>query len=119
MKDFLNRPKKLKRFSIEEDKVWQEHEKDTEDVVSGKRTPGSGSKAHSKGDVRSSEYLVECKSTERLSMSFKLAWLEKITSEAADAGKIPLVSVRFDQAVVASKDWVMIPVDFFEELTDN
>lgn len=120
MSDFFDKPSKRKKFTLaDEEEVWKKHEKDTEKDLKGKRTPGSGSRPHSKGDVSSDAYLTECKSTEKLSLSIKLAWLEKITREACNVGKIPLVSLRFDHAHFASKDWIMVPQEYFKELIED
>lgn len=52
--------------------------------MKGKQTANSGATALSKGDVRTENWLIECKTatTEKASFSIKKAWLEKNKEEA-------------------------------------
>ena len=52
--------------------------------IGGKQVANSGATAFSKGDVRTDEWLVECKTatTEKQSFSIKKAWLAKNREEA-------------------------------------
>lgn len=54
---------------------------------------GSGSKSFHKGDVLSDKFLVECKTTDKASMSVKLEWLVKILEEATDKGRIAALQI--------------------------
>lgn len=88
-------------------RVWVQETRVAADL-GGRRQPGSGSQWHSKGDVSTPTYLVECKQTDKGSYGLKLDTLRKIEREAAAAGKEPLFQVEFhgtgriDQYVVIS-----------------
>lgn len=58
-------------------------EKHVAKAVSGKQTANSGATMWSKGDVRNSLFLIECKTctTEKKSFSIKKEWLEKNEEE--------------------------------------
>ncbi len=76
----------------------------------GERQKGSGSQAFHKGDVKTTELLVESKRTEKDSLSVKKAWLIKISREAVGYNKIPALSLEFDTMPdMVAKDWVAIP----------
>lgn len=53
-------------------------------ALGGKRTANSGATKFSKGDVRTDEWLVECKTCEKAKASFsiKREWLDKNREEA-------------------------------------
>lgn len=61
----------------------------------GRRSPSSGANPFDKGDVRGDDYLAECKTTEAKSFSFKLATWDKAKDEAEQAGRTPVMFVRF------------------------
>ena len=68
-----------------------------------------------------SDYLVENKSTEHRSISLKLDWLDKISVEAREEGKVPALAIQFvDKAgnPVRRGRWVMIPEDEFAEMIE-
>jgi len=86
--------------------------------VSGNLKPASGALPGAKGDFELPEFLVECKSTENVSMSIKLSWLHKIMREACIVGKSPALEVMFVTANGTprqSGDWVMIPAQLWKE----
>ena len=64
-------------------------EKDVAKKVSGKQSTNSGATPFVKGDVNSSDFLIECKTkmTESDSISIKRGWLEKNEKEALFMGK--------------------------------
>lgn len=66
-------------------------------AVGGKRTANSGATAFSKGDVRTDNFLIECKTCEKekASFSIKKEWLEKNRDEAFAMGK-PYSALAFD-----------------------
>lgn len=53
-------------------------------VVGGRQTANSGATAFSKGDVSTSDWLIECKTStsEKASFSIKRDWLDKNKEEA-------------------------------------
>ena len=59
-------------------------EKAVAKAVGGKQVSNSGATAFSKGDVRTADWLIECKTctTEKKSFSIKKEWLEKNKEEA-------------------------------------
>lgn len=92
-------------------------EEQAAELVGGRRHSGSGSQVFRKSDASSRDYQVECKQTEKESISLKLSWLEKISREAEGMGKEPLLHIRFLEAEdYVGKDWVMIRSREFEEL---
>lgn len=86
------------------------HEELAAQMVGGKRHAGSGASVHCKSDASSDVWQIECKQTEKASMSIKVEWLEKIQHEASMKQKWPMMSLRFQE-----EDWVMIPKWVFEK----
>ena len=64
-------------------------EKKVAKVVGGKQTANSGATAFSKGDVRTDNFLIECKTamSPKSSFSIKKEWLNKNREEAFAMGK--------------------------------
>lgn len=58
-------------------------------TIGGKQTANSGATKWSKGDVRTDDFLIECKTCEKEKKSFsiKKEWLEKNKEEAFAMGK--------------------------------
>jgi hypothetical protein len=88
-------------------KQWKLKEKNDEKDFNGKRTPGSGSRWYSGGDVKTPTLLLEDKSTSKGSYAITLRRWEKIYTEALLSQRIPVVSIRFEkdgtELVVLSK----------------
>lgn len=87
--------------------------------IGARQTPGSGSGNH-KGDMLYGGWLVEAKATANLTAKLDLSWLVKIAQEALNAGKNPAVAVSFirpDGSARPRGDWVMMPLQTFQELT--
>ena len=102
-------------------KHGQKSERKTAKRLGGTTRPGSGAVAGAKGDILLSDYLVENKSTEHKSISLKLEWLDKISVEAREEGKVPALSIQFVDKQGNSKKrgrWVMIPESDFKEVTE-
>lgn len=59
-------------------------------VLGGKTTPNSGATPYIKGDVTSTDWLMECKTcmTSKSSFSIKKQWLTSLKEEAKQQGKI-------------------------------
>ena len=96
----------------------------------GKRVRGSGSSKFSKADIRDVscmnnngdvvDFLVECKQTDKASISIKLEWLKKITRQANAVEQEPAVAVEIkggSNDPLCERNWVMIPARVFEKLT--
>ena len=62
--------------------------------VGGSTCPGSGSSWSAKGDVKSKELLIECKRTDKDSLTLKASVLSKIQLEAIAEGKMAVLSVE-------------------------
>ena len=64
-------------------------EKQVAKAVGGKQTANSGATTFSKGDVRTDNWLIECKTatTAKASFSIKREWLSKNREEAFAMGK--------------------------------
>lgn len=78
--------------------------------VGGRTTPASGALPMAGGDVRSDAYLVENKRTDKLSMSLKREWLDKVKVQAAQKGIDPLIGIEFGDGVNFGGDrWVLMP----------
>jgi Holliday junction resolvase len=112
-------PKKSKPTlsGAKKEKTWETQEKRLAKRTNSRRVPGSGASVNAKGDVRGKDYLIEAKSTEKLSLSIKMKWLEKITKEAKEIARKPMLAITFkDMPLLVDKDWVMIPLSDFKEL---
>ena len=113
--NFLNGNPNAKR-----EKMSKRHERQVAKKMGGVETVGSGNKGM-KGDVWAGEegqrLMVENKATEKKSISIKLKWLEKLVKESFDAGRDPVLAIRFDAMRYGGrKDWAMVPLDRLEEL---
>lgn len=92
--------------------------------LSGKRVRGSGASKYSKGDVRGVsvgdiEFLVECKQTEKASISVTWKWLSKISNEAVGQQAEPALSIEMkggEDDPGVDRDWIMVPVRVFEQI---
>ncbi len=94
-------------------------EKRTAEEFEGRTTPMSGA-GNIKGDVTTEEFLIECKTTSKTQFPVKLAVLEKLTKEAMNARKIPLMQVDLDdESKGLNRSWVLIPKDEFLELVER
>jgi len=77
-----------------------------------KLTPASGALPGAKGDFRDGTYLVEAKSTVKDSISIKHAWLQKISQEAMNTNRVPLLHISFVVGSGQAKsegDWIAVP----------
>jgi len=61
----------------------------------GHITPGSGNQWHSKGDVHSDKFIVECKSTTHASYSLKAADFLKLYLQSVVENKQPVMEIEF------------------------
>lgn len=97
-------------------------EKKTAASFGGRTTPGSGNQWHSKGDVRTPSWLIECKATAKLSYSLKAETWSKIRTEALLEGRDPLMAIEFiDQdvsLVVLDREDFLALMNYKQELQD-
>lgn len=91
------------------DKVTKQEEQSAA-MVGGKRHAGSGASRHCKSDASSEIWQIECKQTEKESMSIKLDWLKKIQIEASNKQKWAMMCIK-----IQDEDWVMVPKWIFEK----
>ena len=86
-------------------------------LANGRRVRGSGAKPHARGDARWDQYdiLLECKRTDKKSISITGAMLDKITKEALANGKLPALAFEV-QTEFASRDWIALPAKSMENL---
>ena len=80
------------------------------------RTAGSGG-GNEKGDIEFREYLIECKHRKKLPDTQLLQFFRKISEEANDLNKIPLLIYRanYERIKVMFKRDNMHTVVFFDE----
>lgn len=83
----------------------QSQEKSIARDMGGRRTPGSGSQDHSKGDVKTEEFLVEAKQTISTSYSLKLATWRAIKHQAIRANKEPAMVIELAGVKLAVIDY--------------
>lgn len=95
-------------------KESRKHEERLAKAIGGKRVVASGAFWSRKGDVRSTDLLVEHKWTGKASVSVKAAVLEKIVTEAILDGRLPVLGFHLN-----GEDYVMLTEDDFLELRQN
>lgn len=77
-------------------KQSRKHEDRLAKKLGGKRTAASGAFWNRKGDVRTTDWLVEHKWTGKASFSVKAAVLEKIVNEAILDSRMPVLGVSLN-----------------------
>lgn len=73
--------------------------------VGGSTTPASGAFWSHKGDVRSDEFLIEAKYTDRRSIAIRKEIWEKIRKEALIDGRTPVLALEVQDRRLAVLDW--------------
>lgn len=92
-------------------KQSKKHEARLAKKVGGKRNAGSGSFWNRKGDVRSTDLLIEHKWTGKASFTVKAAVLEKIIKEAILESRMPLLGISLN-----NNNYILLTEDDFMEL---
>lgn len=86
---------------------WRKKENSDAQVFGGKRVSGSGNKPFKPGDVKTSLFLIEAKTTDKKSFSIPQKMWEKIYNAALMSQRIPILSIKFNSSgtelVVLSK----------------
>ena len=95
-------------------KQSQKHEKRIAKAIGGQATAASGAFWSRKGDVRSTDLLVEHKWTGKKSKTIQAAELQKITTEAILDGRTPVFGIHLD-----GEDYVILLETDFLELRDK
>lgn len=91
-------------------KQSRKHEDRLAKAVGGSRVAASGAFWNRKGDVRSSDLLIEHKWTGKKQVTVKSDVLEKITKEAILDGRMPVLGFHLN-----GKNYVMLDEDDFLE----
>jgi len=89
----------------------KKHEDRLAGLVSGQRSAGSGAFWSRKGDVRSTDLLIEHKWTGKASFTVKATVLEKIVKEAILDNRTPVLGFSLND-----ENYVMLTEDDFLEL---
>ena len=92
-------------------KESKRHEERLAKKIGGKRNAGSGAFWSRKGDVRSTDLLIEHKWTGKASFTVKATVLEKIVKEAILDGRTPVLGFSLN-----NENYVMLTEDDFLEL---
>ena len=95
-------------------KQSKKHEVRLAKEIGGQRSAGSGSFWSRKGDVRSSDLLIEHKWTGKASFTVKATVLEKIVKEAILDSRTPVLGFSLN-----NENYVMLTEDDFLELRQN
>ena len=95
-------------------------EKQVAKVVGGRQTANSGATAFSKGDVSTSDWLIECKTStsEKASFSIKRDWLDKNKEEAFAMNK-NYNALCFDFGPDTSRYYVIDEKTFKEKFRED
>lgn len=72
----------------------KEHEGFIAEALNGKVVIASGALYFAKGDVITTDYLVECKATQKSYYVLKRVIIEKIEKEALKCNRLPLLAIR-------------------------
>lgn len=105
----------------------KKHEQRIATKLGGKRYKASGAERWSKwdkktarGDISTPTLHVEHKRTDRLSMSLKREWLDKVMAGARDQCKDPAMVLTFEDPDGKNpQDWVLIPMDVLLRLMEK
>lgn len=73
---------------------WELKEKSDAKEFTGKRVKGSGNRWYSPGDVKTNEFLIDSKQTDKKSYSLNIDTLDKLYEEALFSYRIPLLSIK-------------------------
>ena len=103
--------------------TWQAQEQRVAACSGGKRVSGSGASLYARGDVRTPDFLIEAKQTEKESIRITWAWLKKITQQALAAQRLPALAfeVRSQEPrdLLAESEWVAVPMSVWQQLMDK
>ena len=112
--DFNNHvPRKaFSKLGKPKEKEFSKQEKRISKLIGGHQTKASGAST-SKGDCFNNVFRIECKSTEKKSLSLKMAWLDKITGEARDSGRKPGLSFQFNDS---TQRWIAVDEQIFRKM---
>lgn len=95
-------------------KQSKKHERRLAKLVDGKTNAASGAFWSRKGDVRSTDLLIEHKWTGKKSFTLKAEVLEKIVTEAILDGRLPVLGISLN-----NENYVILQEDDFLEIRHN
>ena len=96
------------------------YEKKLAKELKGIPQPASGAIAGFKGDIRTTDLLVDSKQTVMSSFRLSLTDLHKITKEARGVNKFPCILITFEETTrVMPGKWAVIPIEVLTELIDK
>ena len=101
-------------MNTEVQKQSQKHEKRLAKKVNGSTNAASGAFWSRKGDVRSTDLLIEHKWTGKKTKTIKSDELKKITTEAILDGRMPVFGLHLDGV-----NYVILLEDDFLEMREN
>lgn len=86
-------------------KAWQKKEKNDKKSFGGRKSRGSGNYWSEPADIKSENFLIECKYTKNKSFSISIEKWQKIYDEALFSHRLPLLSIQIKdvEVVVLSK----------------
>lgn len=98
-------------------KYSSSQEKKVAKKVGGKQVANSGATAFHKGDVRTNQFLIECKTSTKEVKSVRIQkdWLDKIDEEAFAMNK-PYSALAFDFGGYESEQYFIINESLFRQL---
>lgn len=113
-------PHKPRPGDLGDSNISDKQERRVAKRTGGRRQPGSGSQAHSKGDVKAGKIdpiLIECKTTNKKSIRVEKKWLVKITREASAQQRDPVLVASFPEMPSdVDRDWGIIPMQLLTAL---
>jgi len=101
-------------LKTEGQKQSRKHEDRLAKKVGGSRTAASGAFWSRKGDVRSSDLLIEHKWTGKKQITLKSDVLKKIVREAILDGRMPVLGIHLEE-----KNYVVLLEDDFMEMREK
>lgn len=110
--------KQRKHFSIDDrgkesiKKFANKEEKSVADSIGAKLQPNSGATPFLKGDMITTDYCIDVKSTKSSQIIVDEDMLTKVESDAVRVGKTPALLLNFPKSErLRRKRWVLLPLE--------
>lgn len=94
---------------------WRKSEDKIAKEFKGKRVRGSGNQTFHPGDVKTDQFLIENKITQKKSYSLSMQVLNKIYEEALFSFRIPLISIKIQEKEIV----IMFKEDFLSLINSD
>lgn len=91
-------------------KTWQKKERTDAKSFGGRPTPRSGGLWFAPGDVKTEDFLIDSKTTDKKSFSITGKIWRKIYKEALLSGKMPCLSIKLNQELLQNKEPIEVVV---------